>query len=73
MIKKHLLITLLSIICAAGCVGDILDITDDPASSSDSSSGGDGQPDGSISEVDFNGEVTVTYSLDGATVSGTSD
>lgn len=73
MKKICLLIALLSIICAAGCVGDILDITDDPASSSDSSSGGDGQPDGSISEVDFNGEVTVTYSSDGASVSGTSD
>lgn len=69
MTKKHLLIALLCMICAAGCVGDILDITDDPASSS----GGDGQPDGSISEVDFNGEVTVTYSSDGASVSGTSD
>ncbi|MBQ5401823.1 MAG: carbohydrate-binding domain-containing protein, partial [Bacteroidales bacterium] len=69
MIKKHLLIALLCMICAAGCVGDILDITDDPASSS----GGDGLPDGSISEVDFNGEVTVTYSSDGASVSGTSD
>lgn len=54
-------------------MGDILEITDDPASSSDSGSSGDGQPDGSISEVDFNGEVTVTYSSDGASVSGTSD
>jgi hypothetical protein len=69
MKKICLLIALLCMICAAGCVGDILDITDDPASGS----GGDGQPDGSISEVDFNGEVTVTYSSDGASVSGTSD
>lgn len=67
MLRKNLLITLLCIICAAGCVGDILDITDDPASSSDST------PDGSISEVVFNGEVTVTYSSDGASVSGTSE
>lgn len=73
MKKNYLLITLLSIICAAGCVGDILEITDEPASSSESGSSGDSTPDGSISEVDFNGEVTVTYSSDGASVSGTSE
>ena len=50
---------------AAGCEGDILEYTDDPIAVSD-----DGEPDGTIEETEFSGEVSIVWSNGEAAVTG---
>lgn len=66
--RKILLMILPAALCLAGCEGDILQLTDDPIAVSD-----DGEPDGTLAETDFTGEVSIVWSGSGAEVTGSDD